>query len=798
MKTKENNEDEPVSGTNAETDSDSDEVVTEDDSQDDPESSDEDDFQPKRAQKPTVATKGRSSKGSKKGDAQEESSTDEIVPQSDEKSRRSITPRKKTLTKGKDIATVTADDRRKNKSSATTAKTRSAVLNSKKLPTLMWNAVKKILDKEDCHDSLFASLLDTYRPNTTKTTHTAILLSNIHSQATQRRGDCVPYTVKTPEAQAYKLESICASITTLYSKDPNEAQCELLNLIFRSVGCSSAKALSHRAHTLEDMDNDQWTTILTDLVEDMASACLGNLLFAADPKVGASKSINAIYSDCVTADQQVKREYRRIYGEFWYVFALASLSREASSSEHQHRVSLGTPNRFDAELVRDVILRITELVSVGQPDIRAAASLAALQMGHAILDRTLHLTAKLGTATRQYEAFTKQKKRGEKAESLKAQIDNLKRTIDELEELVTGPIMNGIFMHRYRDSHPCTRALCLSSLSKMSIQRPDIFLCDKYLKYFGWLMSDKAECVRYEAIGGLLAPFEEADNRELDVTKLWHVTEKFLPRIADCTLDVCVQVQEQAMKLLLYMVREGFLDEMDNDNIWNQINLRSIAEDTSDAVRRDSLYFIMEQLEAFDKDEEEVGTSKKTRRSSNKSLGSAIDTNERKAVLHLDAIASWVAHSLCDGDIPIDEIQIELADLIVHSVKIMPEHCHLMTDWGALIRAILDDSVATVDGATASDRVSVAKQRVLVRFLASAALLEVQSVAEPSFLSSGDYQRSPKRMKMGRSATAPLSHPHETLSVALLKALPGLLLKFKGDLEVLDDITTLPRYLRKL
>jgi hypothetical protein len=80
----------------------------------------------------------------------------------------------------------------------------------------------------------------------------------------------------------------------------------------------------------------------------------------------------------------------------------------------------------------------------------------------------------------------------------------------------------------------------------------------------------------------------------------------------------------------------------------------------------------MEQLEAFDKDEDDVGTSKKSRRSSNKSLGSAIDKNERKAVLHLDAIASWVAHSLCDGDVPIDEIHIELVDLIVHSVKSMP------------------------------------------------------------------------------------------------------------------------------
>jgi hypothetical protein len=149
----------------------------------------------------------------------------------------------------------------------------------------------------------------------------------------------------------------------------------------------------------------------------------------------------------------------------------------------------------------------------------------------------------------------------------------------------------------------------------------------------------------------------------------------------------------------------------------------------------------MEQLEAFDKDEEDVDTYKKSSRISNKSFGSVFDSNERKAVLHLDAIASWVANSLCDGDVPIVEIQIELVDLIVNSVKNMPEHCHLMTNWGALIRAISENSVATVDGATASDRVSVAKQRVLVIFLASAAISEVQSVAEPSFLSNGDDWR---------------------------------------------------------
>lgn len=59
------------------------------------------------------------------------------------------------------------------------------------------------------------------------------------------------------------------------------------------------------------------------------------------------------------------------------------------------------------------------------------------------------------------------------------------------------------------------------------------------------------------------------------------------------------------MKLLLQLLRNGFLDEVDNDHLWNQVNLRAIAKDTNAEVRKYALYFVMEQLEAFDEGEEE-------------------------------------------------------------------------------------------------------------------------------------------------------------------------------------------------
>ena len=67
----------------------------------------------------------------------------------------------------------------------------------------------------------------------------------------------------------------------------------------------------------------------------------------------------------------------------------------------------------------------------------------------------------------------------------------------------------------------------------------------------------------------------------------------------------------------------------------------------SPAVRRDALYFVFEQLEAFDDG------------------GEGSESSERKRTQQLDAVASYAANALTKGPIPIDKIKIEVADYIV-------------------------------------------------------------------------------------------------------------------------------------
>ena len=497
---------------------------------------------------------------------------------------------------------------------------------------------KKVLEPGETTDnSLVASLLYTYKTeNSEKRTHSA-------------DDNRTMYTAQ--------LERVARKVVEGHKDDTSRTQVALLNLLFRSVGGTTETILDDDK-ILEDMDSEQWGQIVTDLVDDMRYTPADRVLLCADP----DGAVHAAAIDGKLGDVDIPlsvsasgaREYRKVYEEFWFVLGTVALSegytrsgdsKDEGDTETKDE-SFITTNRFDTEILRDLILRVSELVTVGQPDVRAAAMIAAMQMGLAVLNRSAEIKAKLEVATRQFNATKAGKSGHRKAEALGIQIDSLKRTKEDLEELVIGNIMQGVFMHRYRDSNMHIRAFALESLSKMTLMRPDIFLGDKYLKYFGWMLSDKCACVRQSAIAGLAAPFKALVERtngtsrnrvvSLDVERMQNVISKFLLRLVDCVIDVNVKVQEQAMALLLILARRGFMDEMEDDRAWSQINVRSLASDTSAIVRRDALYFVIEQLEAWD--EQEQSQDKKWSKDTHASL---VQSTEILIVQKLDSLAAW-------------------------------------------------------------------------------------------------------------------------------------------------------------
>jgi cohesin complex subunit SA-1/2 len=401
---------------------------------------------------------------------------------------------------------------------------------------------------------------------------------------------------------------------------------------------------------LEEMDSEQWGQIVTDLVDDMRYTQVDHLLLCADPK-GAVHAAAVERDESapikVTPSMMAVAEYRKIYEEFWYVLGTVALTEGHATTSGPEDDDDKTVSRFQTEMAENIILRVNELVTVGQPDVRAAAAIAAMQVGLAVLNRTVEIGRKLDVAMRQYNA-SKESASSRKAESLGHQMESLKRTKEDLEALVLGPVVQVVFMHRYRDSNRNIRAFALNSLSKMTLARPDIFLSDKYLKYLGWMLSDKDACVRCAALSGLLAPFQAIDAKkpnssQIDLTKMENVISKFMNVIAHRAIDRNVEVQETAMALLLCFARHSFMDTVEDDNLWNQINLRALAPDASPAVRRDALYFVIDQLEAFDDEDDEVLSQQSNggKRWSKDQGASLVQSKEKMIVQRLDALASW-------------------------------------------------------------------------------------------------------------------------------------------------------------
>jgi hypothetical protein len=371
---------------------------------------------------------------------------------------------------------------------------------------------------------------------------------------------------------------VACRVVATYDADPNQAQLDLYNLLFRSVGGSHEHLLS-----MGDLETDDWTDSIGQLIHDMSLA--PHVLFVAD-----------CLEETPGRTTVASREYRKTLQDFWHALGTAALTYEESHVAAGAAVDRG----------RELLLCLTELVSVGQPDIRAAATCAVYEMTMALLERSVAVQQKLSVAKRQH-AVAVRSKSTTKSTALAEQMRAWRQTTRDLDELVCESVASGVFGKRVRDSNKSIRAMSLNWITRAMAARPDLFLTNSFLKYFGWFLSDKEAVVRGRAILGLLHPFERnaaAANGEPQVklSAMSSVINKFIARLTDCVIDVDVDVQEKAIKLLLMLSRQGFLDSLNDDNKWDQINIRAFDPDVTPVARRDSLYFVLEQLESFDGD----------------------------------------------------------------------------------------------------------------------------------------------------------------------------------------------------
>lgn len=131
-----------------------------------------------------------------------------------------------------------------------------------------------------------------------------------------------------------------------------------------------------------------------------------------------------------------------------------------------------------------------------------------------------------------------------------AKRSELEENTDEIKNMLTY-MFKSVFVHRYRDTLPEIRAICMTEIGIWMIKFSKNFLDDSYLKYIGWTLHDKVGEVRLRCLQALLPLYETEELKG----KLELFTSKFKDRIVAMTLDKEFDVAVNAVRLVISILK---------------------------------------------------------------------------------------------------------------------------------------------------------------------------------------------------------------------------------------------------
>ncbi|KAL5005539.1 hypothetical protein ScPMuIL_018995 [Solemya velum] len=226
---------------------------------------------------------------------------------------------------------------------------------------------------------------------------------------------------------------------------------------------------------------------------------------------------------------------------------------------------------YDQYMMDNLISLLTGLTDSQVRAFRHTSTLAAMKLMTALVDVALNLSINLDNTQRQYEAErqkTQNKRANERLDILLAKRQELEENQAEIRSMLTY-IFKGVFVHRYRDTQPEIRAICMTEIGVWMKKYPNMFLDDRYLKYVGWTLYDKTGDVRLGCLKALQPLYDMQDLAE----KLELFTNRFKDRIVEMTLDKETEVAVQGVKLVISILRfnEAVLPDKDCENVYELV-----------------------------------------------------------------------------------------------------------------------------------------------------------------------------------------------------------------------------------
>ncbi|KAG6966418.1 hypothetical protein JG687_00004852 [Phytophthora cactorum] len=354
------------------------------------------------------------------------------------------------------------------------------------------------------------------------------------------------------------LENLLSEWRDRFEEDDEKATREVLNLVLQA--CGGTGQCVPESEPLAQLDMGD----LVDHVVDDLEKANGEY-----PLMSRGKGM---------------RKFQCIFEEFWEVFV-----KECNESEIL----------FTSEIANDFIDWLTTLSSSELRPIRHTATVAVLALGNSLVRTAASISEQLAIATRQLNAEMNspgstpgagKSPNVRKVALLKENRALYENRLQQVLKLVN-LVFTGVVVHRYRDIMPEIRMVTMQCLGHWITTLPDHFLKDSFLKYLGWLLSDKSASVRLEVVQILCELYENDAFTE----KLELFTARFLPRYLELCSDVDDGVVEEAIHLLIAVEKHNLIS--------SDMELQPVEKLVFDAehkdIRKAAAEFVCLQYDAF-------------------------------------------------------------------------------------------------------------------------------------------------------------------------------------------------------
>lgn len=244
-------------------------------------------------------------------------------------------------------------------------------------------------------------------------------------------------------------------------------------------------------------------------------------------------------------------KFKKMFIEFWTQWIKILYSQDLLSDN-------------DHMCLNIVITWLIQMSSSHFRPFRHTATLASLTIGTSLCDIANKLFKRWSTLNKQKETEKIKNSNSIKFNRLEKDISDLESIREPIEDMIND-IQSMVFALRYHDRDAIIRQESLFELGQWIIKYPAVFMDNKYLRHFGWTLSDKIGFVRLTSLKALHNLYEIDSVLE----NIHEFTMRFKSRIIEMALsDRDSHVRMEATHILCEIFfSKGFLQDEDRNRL---------------------------------------------------------------------------------------------------------------------------------------------------------------------------------------------------------------------------------------